>query len=185
AGEDHRVVTDNGAAPQRRKADVAPPARPGVAVPRSYARCLEIDAASLGRCGTEHQSRARRGVHLLAVMHLDDLDVEVRVERFCNAPRDGGQQVDAEAHVARLDDGSVAGGSLYCGLVAFAETCCSDDMHDACVGGEAGDVDGRGGDGEVDDGVAPRDELKGIGGHGEAERRKAGKDAEVGTDMEG
>src|SRR5215831_9802869 len=37
-------------------------------------------------------------------MHLENLDVELVIERFGNLPHHGGQEIDAEAHVAGFDD---------------------------------------------------------------------------------
>ena len=58
----------------------------------------------------QHQRRAGRRIDLVAVMHLQDLDVEVGIERLRHLARERGQQVDAEAHVAGRDDGGMAGG---------------------------------------------------------------------------
>ena len=48
-------------------------------------RSAEVDAAPLGGGCAEHQRGARRRVDLIAVMHLDDLDVEVLVQRLGDA----------------------------------------------------------------------------------------------------
>ena len=61
---------------------------------------VELDAAALGRRLAEHQRSARRRVDLVAVVHLEDLDVEVGIERLGDLARHRRQQVDAEAHVA-------------------------------------------------------------------------------------
>ena len=139
--EDHGVLADDAAAAQGGKADVAAPARAGVAVAHAHADVVELDAAALGGGLAEHQRRAGRGIDLVPVVHLEDLDVEVGVERFGDLAREGRQQVDAEAHVAGLDDGGVARGRGDLGLVRGRETGGADDVHDARVGGQPGEFD--------------------------------------------
>ena len=92
------------AAAQRRKADVAGAARAGLAVAAARRALVEIDAAALRRRAAEHQRGAGRRVDLLVVVHLEDLDVEVLVERLRHALDQRRQQIDAQAHVAGLDD---------------------------------------------------------------------------------
>ena len=65
---------------------------------------VEIDAAAFGRRAAEQQRGAGRRVDLLVVMHLQDFDVERLVERLRHALRQRRQQIDAEAHIAGLDD---------------------------------------------------------------------------------
>ena len=86
------------------KADVARLARAGLAVAAARRMRGEIDAAALRRRAAEHQRGAGRRVDLLVVMHLENLDVEAVVERLRHALGQRRQQIDAEAHVAGLDD---------------------------------------------------------------------------------
>ena len=81
---------------------------PGDAVASLDGALREIDRAPFGGGGPEHQRGAGRRIDLVAVVHLDDLDVEVLIQRLGDASRQRHEQVDAEAHVAGLDDGSVA-----------------------------------------------------------------------------
>ena len=58
----------------------------GVAVADSHAeRCARSIAAPFGGGAAEHQRGAGRRIDLVPVMHLDDLDVEVVIERFGDA----------------------------------------------------------------------------------------------------
>ena len=65
---------------------------------------LEIDRAALRRRPAQHQRGAGRRVDLLVVVHFEDLDVELVIEGLRHALDQRGQQVDAHAHVAGLDD---------------------------------------------------------------------------------
>ena len=84
-------------------------------------------------------------VHLVAVMHLEDLDVEIGVERLRRLAHQDREEVDAEAHVAGLDDHGMARGRLDLLLVIGGEAGGADDMDDARLCGELGEGDGRGG----------------------------------------
>lgn len=103
AGEDHAVLAGDGAAAQRRKADVAALARAGHAVAAAIRMRGENDAAPFRRRFAEQQRGARRRIDLLAMMHFDNLDVEILIERLGDALYHR-RQVDAEAHIARLHD---------------------------------------------------------------------------------
>ena len=136
------MLADDAAAAQGGKADVAAPALAGVAVAHAHARVVEIDAAAVGGGLAQHQRRARGGVDLVAVVHLEDLDVEVGIERLGDLARQRGQQIDAEAHVAGLDDGGVAGGGGDLGSSLGLHAGGAEHVHDAGVGGEPRELDG-------------------------------------------
>ena len=83
--------------------------RAGVAVAHAHRMLVEIDAAPCRRRLAEQQRGAGGRVDLLVVMHLEDLDVEILVERRRDPLGQCRQQIDAEAHVAGLDDHGLAG----------------------------------------------------------------------------
>ena len=66
-------------------------------------RHLERRIASVRRRLAEQQCGARRRIHFHAVMHLDDLDIEIG-QRFRRLLHQSGEQIDAETHVAGFDD---------------------------------------------------------------------------------
>src|SRR5581483_11847463 len=80
AGEDDRVLADDVAAAQRREADRARRPLAGDAFARVDRVIGEAHAGARGGRLAELERRARRRVDLVAVMHLDDLDVERRAE---------------------------------------------------------------------------------------------------------
>ena len=55
-------------------------------------------------------------------------------------------------------------------------------MHGARVGGEAGELDGRLGRGEIENAIAARDDIEGVRGHGHAERWQAGERPDIGAE---
>ena len=65
------------AAAQRGEADVADLRAPVWPSRPRTARLVEIDAAAFRRRAAEQQRRAGGRVDLLAVMHFEDLDVEI------------------------------------------------------------------------------------------------------------
>ena len=164
---------------------IAPPGR--TPVWPSRVRTLfsrKIDAASGGRRLAEQQRRAGRRVDLVAVMHLEDLDVEVaRVERPRRLFDQDRQQVDAEAHIARLDDRRVARRRGDPGVVVRAAAGRADDMHDARLRGVAGELDGRGRHGEVEHAVGLGEGRQRIVGHGHVDRADAGDLAGILAEM--
>src|SRR5580704_2252389 len=102
-GKDHAMLADHRAAAQRSKADIAGTARAGHAVAPAHRMLREIDATALRRRAAEHQRGARWRIDLLAVMHFDDLDVVIVVERLSHALYQRRKQIDAETHIAGFD----------------------------------------------------------------------------------
>ena len=101
--QDHFVFADHRAAAQAGETDGAGRPRPGVSVAAADRVIGERDAAPV-RCGfAQQQGRARRRIDLLAVMHFDDLDIEIG-QGFRRALHQGGEQRHAQAHVAGFDD---------------------------------------------------------------------------------
>ena len=108
AGEDHRMVADHRAAAQRCEADGAAGPRAGDAVAAAHGSLVEGDAPPLRRGAAEKERGAGGGVDLVAMMHLDDLDVVVRAEDRGGAADEAGEKIDADAHIAGTDDAAVA-----------------------------------------------------------------------------
>ena len=130
------MVADDGAAAQRRKTDVAGAARAGMSVARTHRALIKSDAAP-GRSGlAEQERRARRRIDLLVVVHLDDLDVEILIERLGDLLHQRGKQIDADTHVAGLHDDGALGGILELRFVGGAEAGRADDVHDAAFRGQ-------------------------------------------------
>src|SRR6516225_4920564 len=104
AGKEDAVLANHGAAAECREADVGTPACTGMAVAAPDRVSAELDAASLGSGATEEKGGARGRVDLMLVVHFEDLDVEIGVERARRLAHQSGKQVDAEAHIAGLHD---------------------------------------------------------------------------------
>jgi hypothetical protein len=103
AGVDHRVLADHVAAAKGGEADRAFRARAGDAFAR-LDRALGEHPARTARGGlAEAESRAGRRIHLVPVMHLDDLDVVAGAELARGCLDQCEQHVDADAHVGRED----------------------------------------------------------------------------------
>ena len=144
AGEDHPVLADHVAAARARQSRYRPRGagryrRRGCVTPRS----LQRDLAAFGGGLAEHQRGAGRRVALVAVVHLQDLDIEFRAERCGDLRGEHGEQIDAEAHIAGLDDGGMTGGGLDLGLVGGREAGRADDMDDARLRRQRGERDRR------------------------------------------
>ena len=110
-------------------------------------------AAPFRRRLAEHQRGAGWRVDLVLVVHFEHLDVEVGVERCGDLARQCDQQVDAEAHVAGLDDRRVARRGLDRRFMLGREARRADDVDDARVGGETGDLDADVGHREIEDAI--------------------------------
>src|SRR5690606_41773158 len=87
------MLAPNRAAAQRRKADRAPGARARHAVASTLGMFLERYVAALCRCLTEKERRARWRIHLVTMMHLDNLDIPVSAEGGCRLPHKRCKQV--------------------------------------------------------------------------------------------
>ena len=121
----------------------------------------------------------------MAVVHLQDLDIEFGAERRGDLGGERGEQVDAQAHIAGLDDGGMAGGGLDLGLVGRGEAGRADDMDEAGLRRQRGEFDGRGRRGEIEHAVDVSEDGEGIVGDGDAERLEASHFADVAADIAG
>src|SRR5690606_12329228 len=104
AGEVDAVLADDGAAAQRGKADIALAAWAGMAVTDAHRMVCQRNRAT--RCrGLAKQQRGTRGsVHLVTVMHFQDLDVELGVQCRRRLAHKACEEIDAKAHIAGFDD---------------------------------------------------------------------------------
>jgi hypothetical protein len=80
AGEDHGVVADDIAAAQSREADISGLAGASMAIAHALAARGEVDAPALGCGAAQGERRARGRIDLVAVVHLQDLDVVILAE---------------------------------------------------------------------------------------------------------
>ena len=69
------------------KADIALAARADIAVADPHAALLERDGAARAAASAEQKGRAGGRVALVAVMHLEDLDIEFGAERLGDPAR--------------------------------------------------------------------------------------------------
>ena len=121
AGKNHAVFADDSC----RRARAANPISPALRAPVWPSRLLteflvELDATAFRRRTTEQQCRAGRRIDFLVVMHFQDFDVERIIERLGHALGERREQIDAEAHIAGLDDHRALGGVLDFGFVGRA-----------------------------------------------------------------
>ena len=96
----------------------------------------KLDAAPLRRRLAEKERRAGGCIDLVAVVHLDDLDVELGTERRRRLLHEAGEQIDAKAHVAGLHDDRMARGRADLAQIVFAQARGSDHMDEPRLGGE-------------------------------------------------
>ena len=152
-GENHLMIACGGAAAQRREADVARNARAGVTVAGADRSLIEIDAAAVRGSLTEQIGGPRRRIDLLPVVHFENLDVEILVERLRHLLDQRRQQINAKAHIARLHHDGLRGHALDDRVVRCRETRGADDVNDTALGRNGDIGDGRGGNGEIENAV--------------------------------
>jgi 3-deoxy-D-manno-octulosonic acid (KDO) 8-phosphate synthase len=102
AGKDHAVIAGDGAAAQRRKADVAGLARAGMAVAAARGMLIERDPRPAA-AASPSSSAVPDGASILACGAFREF------QKFRSATRAACststlKQVDAEAHIARFDE---------------------------------------------------------------------------------
>ena len=166
AGEHDFMLADDGAAADGGDADLMLPARLAHAV--ALEGELRLVGQGLRRGLRYHQRGAAGGVHLAAVVALDDLDVEIRAQDGRRPAHEVKHEVDAEGHVAALENGHLLRGGvdlreLLRGIARGAE----DDGY-LPLHGEAQQGREVGGVGEVYHHVGLARVLHGVGVHGEA-----------------
>ena len=105
----------------------------------------------------------------MAVVQLEDLDVEFGPERARHSCRETGQKIDAETHIAGLDDRRVPSSCLDLGLIISREPGRADDIDDARLSGEPGESDRGLRRGEIEDAMNLGEDRQRIVGDGDAE----------------
>ena len=96
-------------------------------------------------------------------MHLQDLDVELVVERCRHAPHQRRHQIDAEAHVRGADDDCAAGERLELRLVLGGKTRRAGHVNLSGLRAERREAQRGGRRGEIEDAVGLGKERLGIG----------------------
>ena len=119
------------------------------------------------------------------MVHFEDFDVEILIQRLRNPLDEGRQQVDAHAHVAGFDDHG-AFGRLGDQRFAFARKAGgADDVGAARAGRMFGEGNGRGGDGEIDQPVGVSEQRPNLGGNRNAVSPQPGELARVAANHRG
>jgi hypothetical protein len=136
---------------------------------------LRRHGAALRRRLAQQKRRAGGRVDLHAVVHLEDLDVEVLAERGRRLAHQARKQVHPERHVAGLDDAGVPRRRLEALEVGLRQPRRADDVDDRGLRREIGVRDARLGRGEVEDAVRLREHGQGIVGDHDAALACPGK----------
>ena len=160
------------------------PGRPrtGVAVTRPHGGGAKLDGAAGSDGIAEKERGTARSIDLVAVMHFQDLDVELLAEGRSDAADQGSEKIDADAHIARPDDAGVAGGRDERRIVLRLEPGGAEHMHDAGLRGEGGQLQRGGRAGEIDDRIDAGQQGRRVGGDRDADRTDAGERAHIGAD---
>ncbi len=138
-------------------------ARAGDAVADLDGLVLQLDAPALCSLAAEQIGGAGGGIDLVLVVHFQHFDIPAgRVQRLRRLTNQNAEQVHAEAHVAGLDDAGMAGGGGDLLLVLFRQARRADDMDDARLRRQFGEIAGGGGRGEIDDAVCGDEGLQRI-----------------------
>ena len=87
-GKHNRMVANNIAASEHRKSDITSFPLPGEAIPAPVRDFAQIDTPPFGRGLPKCQCGARRCIYFVAVMHLDNFNIEIRVENLGHLPRE-------------------------------------------------------------------------------------------------
>jgi hypothetical protein len=132
----------------------------------------------------EQESGAGRRVYLLAVMHFEDLDIPFLAEGRSDLADHAREDIDAERHVARLNDAGVLRRRLELREIGIGEPSRSDHVDDAGLSREAGERDARGGRREVEDAIRLRERGPRIGGNRHPRVAAAGEQSRVLPDRE-
>jgi ribosome-binding factor A len=181
-GKDHIMFAHDVSATDRREPDIAALAGAGDPVAATVGHLVKRDAPPFGGGFTQHKGRPRRRIDLLVVMRLDDLDIEIGVERGGNLLGQLGQQVDAKRHIPGANNHSMARGGVDGGKVGPAEAGGADHMNGAGLRGEAGEFHGRGGGGEINDSLRLGKGFDRIIGDDHAKRRTTHRLAHIAPD---
>jgi ribosome-binding factor A len=182
SGEDHVMLAHDIAPTDGGEADIATLSGTGDPVAPTIGHFVKRHAAPFGGGFAEHQGCARRRIDLLVVMRLDDLDIEIRIERGGDLLGQLGQKVDPERHIPGADDYRMAGGRVNSGKVGSAEASRADHMDGAGLRRESRKFDGRGRRGKINDSLRLGEGFDGIIGDDHAKRRAAHRLAHIAPD---
>ncbi len=133
AREQHRMVAHDVAAAHRGEADGGRIALAGQAFAAVHGAVLELAAQRLGDDLAHLERRAGGGIHLVAVVRLDDLDVVARGQRPGRHLQELEGDVHAHAHVGRHDDGGAVREGFDLCLLGVGEAGGSDHGLDAML----------------------------------------------------
>src|SRR5690606_23944233 len=93
ARKDDRVLPDDVPAAESRITDVAALPRSRMPIAHPDAALLVGNASPLGCSLAKHEGSPGRGVHLMLVVHFQDFDVEIVIQRLSNLACQGRKQV--------------------------------------------------------------------------------------------
>ena len=183
--EGRRVIADHVTAAQRRKTDIAALAFAGDAVPRPLGDVVEVHPATFGGRAAHADGGARRRIDLVLVMHFENLDIEIVVQRGRDLLGQGKQQVYRQAHVGGVHYDGLFTGGFERFFLCRLHTRGADDMGDPGLGGQRHVIDGRSRQGEFNYRVGGRDDRGGIVGDRDAERAGPGGLSRITSDQVG
>jgi hypothetical protein len=115
----------------------------------------------------------------VAVVHLDDLDVEGRIQHARDLLDQPEEQVHADAHVGRPDDRRPIGVAAELTRLLRSETGGADHVRAAPLGAQRGVGEGGLGRRELDDHLRGRDQRRRVVAGDRADRVEAGQQAEI------
>jgi hypothetical protein len=146
---------------------------------------IEIDISALRRGTPQHQRGAGRRINLPAVMHLQDLDVELLIERLRDALDQSGKQIHSHAHVAGLDDDCAFPRFLDQTLALTEKPRRSDNMYHSTPGRELRKHHGSSGNREVEQPVGFAEKRLDIARYNNATRPESRELARIAPDYRG
>ncbi|AEM42165.1 predicted signal transduction protein containing a membrane domain protein [Ketogulonicigenium vulgare WSH-001] len=148
-GKNHVMLAHDIAPAHGRKADMAPLARASDPIAAPVRDRVQIHAAPRRRRFAQHQGGARWRVDLVAVMRLDDLDVEIGIQRGGDLLGQLDQQVHPKAGISGPHGDAMArGGEQLLDMRGF-KAGGADDMHRAGLRGKFGEFHTGLGAGEI------------------------------------
>lgn len=112
-------------------------------------------------------------------MHVENFNIPIRAQSACGLRHQTGQQIDAKAHIAGFDDTRMArrGGNFF--FVFGAKAGGADNMDDARLRGQSGELDTGGGHSEIDHRVGAAQNAQRIIAGGDAAWRKARQSGDI------
>ena len=142
--EDDAVISGHGAAAERGKTDIARLAGAGEPVASARRVLIQHDLAAAGRRLPQHQRRAGGRIDLGLVMHFENFDIEILVQRLRHPLHQRGKQIDPQTYIARLHNDGLRSHTPDDRHVRRRQTGGTDDMHKTALGRDGDVRDGRG-----------------------------------------